>query len=164
MIVGHKPSGDSPAVLASTYTGVEMISADTSYADSAAEASDGPGHTRGASLSGLSLHGPSLDVNSARVFGRLKDGREHDAWLPCLHRAGPSHDSPGDAAVGRELPNGWWCKAKLQEEPEAATRAPPTSRAPLASHTYHCCRGEGRRVEYRDVKLRSRRWMRVAAD
>ena len=33
MVVGHKPSGDCAAVLSASHTGVEVVSADTSYAD-----------------------------------------------------------------------------------------------------------------------------------
>ena len=33
VVVGHKPCGDSPAVLRSCDTGVEVISADTSFSD-----------------------------------------------------------------------------------------------------------------------------------
>jgi hypothetical protein len=53
-VVGHKPSGDSPAVLSGVYTGVEVISADTSYAD--AKAPDG----RGVAVAGVLLRGPKL--------------------------------------------------------------------------------------------------------
>jgi hypothetical protein len=54
VVVGHKPSGDSPAVLSSAYTGVEVISADISYADPKAPDS------RGVAVAGVLLRGPSL--------------------------------------------------------------------------------------------------------
>ena len=56
VIVGHKPSGDSPAVLSSRYTGVEVISGDTSYSDPSAPDS------RGVAVAGVMLRGSSLDA------------------------------------------------------------------------------------------------------
>ena len=56
VIVGHKPSGDSPAILSSRYTGVEVISGDTSYSDPSAADS------RGAAVAGVILRGSSLDA------------------------------------------------------------------------------------------------------
>ena len=133
MVVGHKPSGDSPAVLSSSYTGVEVISADTSYAD----ARDANG--RGVSIAGVSLLGNSLQRNAANIFGVLSDGREHDVFLATLDgTAGRAADAPGDAMVGLELEDGWWVKAKVRSES-------------TANPCYRCARGQGRVVEYQDV-------------
>ena len=44
VMVGHRPSGDSPAVLSAQYTGVEVVSADISYSDT--RAADMRGATR----------------------------------------------------------------------------------------------------------------------
>jgi hypothetical protein len=132
VVVGHKPSGDSPAVLSSSYTGVEVISADTSYADP----DDVNG--RGVSIAGVSLLGESLERNAARIFGVLSDGREHDATLATLGTAGRPADAPGDEMVGRELQDGWWVKAKMRSESTEPT-------------CYRCARGQGRVVEYRNV-------------
>ena len=133
VVVGHKPSGDSPAVLSSSYTGVEVISADTSYAD----ARDANG--RGVSIAGVSLLGNSLQRNAANIFGVLSDGREHDVFLATLDgTAGRAADAPGDAMVGLELEDGWWVKAKVRSES-------------TANPCYRCARGQGRVVEYQDV-------------
>ena len=135
--VGHKPSGDSPASCSSVYTGVEVISADTSYADF----NDKVGG-RGCSIAGVTLAGPSLQENAARIFGVLADGREHEATLATLSSKGKSHDTPGDAHVGTELPEGWWCKAKMVSSTEKD-----------AKPTYRLCKGSGRQVEYKDQEL-----------
>ena len=139
VVVGHKPSGDSPAVLAAKYTGVEIISADTCYADG------GSADGRGNAVAGVSLHGPSLDVNCARIFGTLADGRAHEARLATLSSsaagpagaAAPPPPEGGDLLVGSELDEGWWVKALVKADAGAP-------------RVYHCCRGSGRTVEYRD--------------
>mmetsp|Transcript_38870 Transcript_38870/g.77766 ORF Transcript_38870/g.77766 Transcript_38870/m.77766 type:complete len:451 (-) Transcript_38870:234-1586(-) len=130
VVVGHRPTGDSPAVFGHQYTGVEIISADTSYAD------PGSSSGRGVSIAGVSIHGTSL-INHARVFGVLKDGREHEARLPILSSAGGPGEG-GDQMVGCELEGSWWCKARVIEAD--------------GSISYRCTRGEGRHVEHRDVK------------
>lgn len=129
VVVGHKPSGDSPAVLSSCYTGVEVISADTSFSDT--DAAD----NRGVAVPGVLLQGP-LEANSALIYGTLRDGRRHEARLACLGGAGPH-----DEFVGTELVDGWWVKARL------------------VSGAYLLCRGNGRSVEYRDEHLtEAHRW------
>jgi hypothetical protein len=138
--VGHKPSGDSPAICSASYTGVEIISADTTYADTTVMC-------RGQSLACVSIHGPSLDVNHARVYGTLVDGRRHDVTLPTLARAKPGAPPPrpkgGDLIVGRELEDGWWVKARFVPEDARQSGAED-------GQLYLCCRGIGRKVEYRD--------------
>ena len=136
IVVGHKPSGDSPAVLSAAATGVEVISADTSYAD--------PNDRllgRGVSLAGVSILGPSLAVNHARIYGTLADGREHDAHLATLDGRGRHYDTPGDdEIIGTETQDGWWVKA----------RAAPSA-DDEGKKRYVCSRGAGRTVEQRDV-------------
>ncbi|KAL1510713.1 hypothetical protein AB1Y20_007005 [Prymnesium parvum] len=127
VIVGHKPSGDSPAVLSSRYHGVEIISGDTSYSDPGAKDS------RGVAVAGIMLRGESLDEMQTVIFGTLHDGAEHEATLPFL--GGERDGMDGDPYVGVELPGGWWVKAKLKAPPER----------------YLCCKGQGRNVEYRCV-------------
>ncbi|KAL1503822.1 hypothetical protein AB1Y20_012289 [Prymnesium parvum] len=131
VVVGHKPSGDSPAVLSSRYTGVELISADTSYADP--QAADG----RGQSVACVLLRGPSLDENHSLVYGTLADGRRHEARLATL--GGAADGEGGDPHVGVELEDGWWVKARLCEEGAGG------------GARYVCCRGAGREVEYKEV-------------
>jgi len=129
VIVGHKPSGDSPAVLSSRYTGVEVLSADTSYSDP--QTGDG----RGGAVAGILLRGESLDAMHSVVFGVLRDGSVHEATLPTL--SGGQDGRGGDPFVGVELADGWWVKARLKKaEPEAS---------------YLLCRGEFRTVNYRVV-------------
>jgi len=150
LVVGHKPSGDSPAVLSARHTGVEVISADTSYADGTS--ADG----RGRSIAGVSLHGPSLDINHARIFGRLADGRLHEAHLPTLPSDDPAF-ARGDLLVGNELDDGWWVKALLKDDQSKEDGGRGRGVAPADAATggsnhrvYLCCRGRGRTVEYRD--------------
>lgn len=134
------------AILSSHYTGVEIISADTTYADHRSA------DQRGLSLACVLVHGASLDVNCARVYGRLRDGRRHDATLATL--SVPTPGAPpvaegGDPRIGCEVGDGWWVKAKIARgvgktsELEASST---TSRT-----TYLCCRGDKRHVEYKDV-------------
>ena len=93
VVVGHKPSGDSVAPLSWRYTGVEILSADTSYADPSA--ADG----RGVSMACLTLRGPSLLENHARLSGVLRDGTRHAARLDTL--GGPEHGLGGAAGLGK---------------------------------------------------------------
>jgi hypothetical protein len=143
VVVGHKPSGCSPAVLSSASTGVEVVSADTSYADPSA--ADG----RGRSLACVTIRGPSLSVNRLVVHGVLSDGREHCAALPLL-ASEPGVEAAagdGDRHIGTELPGGWWVKARVTEPCGSAD----------GGATYVCCRpvGEslGRVLEHSDANL-----------
>jgi len=130
IVVGHKPSGDSPAVLSNLYTGVEVVSADTSYADM-----NGAQLGRGVSMAGVTLSGPSLEENACRVFGTLADGRSHSAVLASLSSSGRAFDKPGDRHVGVELADGWWVKACISDVDDQPA--------------YWCCRGAGREVAYK---------------
>lgn len=116
------------------YTGVEILSADTSYGDPADKALG-----RGASLAGVSIVGASLEVNHAVVFGTLADGLEHEAHLATLHAKGPAHDAKGDDEyVGIELDDGWWVKARVRERGGEGV---------AGRRRYICNRGSGRTTE-----------------
>jgi hypothetical protein len=71
----------------------------------------------GKSLACVSLYGPSLYVNQARIYGTLHDGRRHDVRLPTL--ASPATGAPppppegGDPMVGRELADGTYSQKYL---------------------------------------------------
>ena len=117
--VGHKPSGDSPAVLSSDYTGVEIISADTSYSDPAAGSTADGDAPRGCAVACVTLRGASAEVNHAEISGVLKDGRRHAVALRTLNAAigddGDRHcdGHDGDPHVGLELDGEWWVKARI---------------------------------------------------
>jgi len=51
--------------------------------------------------------------------------------------AAPPPPEGGDLLVGSELDEGWWVKALVKADAGAP-------------RVYHCCRGSGRTVEYRD--------------
>lgn len=131
LVVGHKPSGDSPAVLCSRFTGLEVVSADTSYSDVTAD------DDRGVAVAGLLLQGDSLHSTHSVVYGTLRDGRKHEARLRTL--GGTADGSGGDPYVGSEAGGGWWVKALVA--PSAGASEP----------SYLLCRGAGRKVEYQDV-------------
>ena len=61
VITGHKPAGDSPAICSSVYTGVEIITADTSFSDMAAA------DNRGAAIAAVLVQGQSADSNRMEV-------------------------------------------------------------------------------------------------
>ena len=111
--MGHKPSGDSPAVLCSRFTGLEVISADLSYSD--VKCAD----NRGAAVAGVLLQGETLHANHALVYGTLADGRAHEARLRTL--GGEADGTGGDPYVGTKAGDGWWVKALTKDAEGAAT-------------------------------------------
>uniref|UniRef100_A0A7S4KAQ4 Calcineurin-like phosphoesterase domain-containing protein n=1 Tax=Odontella aurita TaxID=265563 RepID=A0A7S4KAQ4_9STRA len=127
VVVGHKPTGDCPAVLSASATGVEVVSGDTSFSDTEAE------DNRGLALSVVEIVGENAWDNQLRVSGVLRDGTEHRSLFGRLHEGGVD-DTAGDAGLGTQLPGGWWVKA---------------STPPL----YRLCRGMGRKVEYMSVHM-----------
>ena len=78
VVVGHKPLGDSPAILSSRYTGVEIVSADTSYSDTSSP------DNRGSALSIVEIVGSSQNDNRLEVKGTFHDGTSYHNVYPRL--------------------------------------------------------------------------------
>lgn len=128
VVVGHKPTGDCPAVLSAEYTGVEIVSADTSYSGRNGEGRFG--RYRGEAIPIVEIAGESATDNQLETSGVLGCGTEHCSVFPRLCIDDEVKDDPvGDAYLGRRLPDGWWVKATVPPE-------------------YHLCRGTGRVVSY----------------
>lgn len=132
IVVGHKPSGDCPAVLSSAYVGVEIVSVDTSYAGR----KDIPtlskfGNARGNAIAIVEITGPSPFCTRLETSGVLANGTEYHNKFPMLSTCNNNdvEDEVGDPYLGKKLADGWWIKAAI----------PPN---------YHLCRGSGRVVEY----------------
>lgn len=96
VVVGHKPVGDSPAVLRATTHTVEVVMGDTSFADTAAP------DRRGKSLAVLSFVGSALDDTQTVAAGARADGSRYTARLD-------------DGTIGTKDDTGWWCKARLDD-------------------------------------------------
>lgn len=127
LVVGHRPAGDSPAVLSAAHHGLEIVCADTSYSDTSAP------DNRGSALAALVFEGPSLDSTRTILKGTLKDGRQYSGTLPLLHtHSTHRRDEDADVLIGTVTDDGWWYKARLDDG------------------AYLQSRGDGRRVEYRD--------------
>jgi len=136
VVVGHKPSGDSPAVCSASYCGLEVISADTSFSDT--RASD----NRGQAIACVLIEGKNESVNCSVLSGVLRDGREHFCRLRTLASGTTTERdcaNDGDSFVGTELGDGWWVKTKVLLEGQPVC--------------YLACKGEGRHCEYRDIPL-----------
>jgi len=80
--VGHKPTGDCPAVLAGTTgnaanndhdgaVGVEVVSADTSFSDTSTQ------NNRGQAIGIVEIVGVSPQDNHLQISGCLQDGTEY---------------------------------------------------------------------------------------
>ena len=126
VMVGHKPTGDCPAVLSAGYTGVEIVSADTSFSDIKAD------DNRGKAIAIVEIVGSCINDNHLEISGRLRDGNSFLSIFPRLCPSIGIDERTGDPLLGRQLEDRWWVKA--------ATGA-----------HYQLCRGEGRNVEYRLV-------------
>jgi hypothetical protein len=128
VVVGHKPTGDSPAVLSSQYTGVEIVSADTSFADTRAD------DNRGLATSIVEIIGSSNMDNQLHLRGTLQNGMQYSSVFHRLHSENQVDTSQGDSFVGRQVKDGdWWVKVKTDDD------------------LYCFTRGNGRRVEYKFV-------------
>ena len=125
VIVGHKPTGDCPAVLSAIYTGVEIVSGDTSYSDVTAD------DNRGMALPNIEIVGKSAIDNQLEISGRLSDGRVYHSVFNRLH-GDEIDETVGDSNLGIETKDGFWIKAHTSEH-------------------YRLCRGKGREVEHNDV-------------
>ena len=137
VVVGHKPTGDCPAVLSSAYTGVEIVAVDTSFSDRKdldAGADKKFGDNRGQAIAMVEIAGENSSQNWLETFGVLACGTEYFNRYPILGDA-PDRDI-GDPHLGRRLSDGWWVKAR--------------SGLTQDGH-YHLCRGSGRNIEY-DVR------------
>lgn len=128
VVVGHKPTGDAPAVLSATYTGVEMVSADTSYSD--IKAND----NRGVAVPVVELVGDSVFDNHLEIWGSLQDSMEYHNVFHRIHEDGVDV-TVGDENLGRRLSDAYWVKATTNQQ------------------QYQLCRGSGRNVEYKYVPV-----------
>lgn len=139
LIVGHKPTGDCPAVLNSVYTGVEIVSVDLSYAhrhDLENESSLRFGKSRGEAITNVEIAGRDSLNNALEVYGVLACGREYHNRYTTLSSIDCTARSPEkieDIYLGRRMSSGWWVKARLQ------------------SGEYHVSKGSGRKVEYKSI-------------
>jgi hypothetical protein len=126
VVVGHKPTGDCPAVLSALYTGVEIVSADTSFSDTSA------GDQRGKALALVEIVGASDTDNQLALSGFLRDGSQYSTAFVRLHPEGVD-SSAGDPYLGKQVgEEGWWIKATVDSR-------------------YYLTRGKGRKVEYDSV-------------
>lgn len=127
VVVGHKPTGDCPAVLSASYTGIEVVSADTSYSD--ISSSD----NRGMALSVVEIVGDSSLDNHLEISGRLSNGNTYHNIFHRLHDEGID-DTVGDVNLGKKKSDGWWIKARTEDQ-------------------YWLCRGMGRKVEHKSMQM-----------
>eukprot|EP00980_Cylindrotheca_fusiformis_P003807 scaffold839_cov138-Cylindrotheca_fusiformis.AAC.2 len=124
VVVGHKPTGDAPAVLSSQYTGVEIVSADTSFSDTKAK------DNRGVATSVVEIIGASSHDNQLHLRGTLRNGKSYHSTFQRLHSKTQKDTSQGDPYLGRQAKDGdWWIKVKTND------------------HMYCFTRGSGRHVE-----------------
>eukprot|EP01121_Diplochlamys_sp_Union-15-3_P002095 TRINITY_DN11816_c0_g1_i1.p1 TRINITY_DN11816_c0_g1~~TRINITY_DN11816_c0_g1_i1.p1 ORF type:complete len:439 (-),score=62.94 TRINITY_DN11816_c0_g1_i1:10-1152(-) len=121
VVAGHRPFGDSPTIIKSN--GVEVIDGDTSYSDMSKP------DNRGCAVGEICIQG-SLSKNCTYIHGVLKTGQEYEFYLD---NDGSHVES--DPFIGREIPPGWWVKAKLKNTPEDGKQ-------------YLVSRGQGHDVHY----------------
>lgn len=103
VVSGHRPVGDSPAILSARYHGVELVCADTSYSDT--RASD----NRGQATASLFVEQSTMTTSRLRLNGILADGRAYNAEMPTLTLGQPPAND-GDALLGTRTQDGWWYK------------------------------------------------------
>lgn len=126
VVVGHKPTGDCPAVLSPLYSGVEIVSADTSFSDTSAH------DNRGQALAIVEIVGESPTDNQLVLSGVLRDGSNYSSTHVRLHPEGVD-PSTGDPNLGTTWGDqGWWIKA-------------------IVNANYYLTRGNGRQVEYHTI-------------
>ncbi len=133
IVVGHKPTGDCPAVLSSKYVGVEIVAVDTSYADRRdLNCVKKFGNSRGNAIAIVEISGLCPLCTRLETSGVLACGTEYRNIFPSLSIDGKTegNNDMGDSYLGTRLSDGWWIKAAV----------PPN---------YHLCRGSGRFVEYK---------------
>ncbi|CAJ1935207.1 unnamed protein product [Cylindrotheca closterium] len=150
VVVGHKPTGDCPSVLSSVYTGVEIVSADTSFSDTSSE------DNRGAATGVVQLSGFSSTDNQLQLSGILQNGTSYSCAFARLQSKelatatesqaidGTTHNIEslkGDIFLGRQLKDGdWWIKVRTGSAED---------------DLYCLTRGNGRKVEYKSVPASS---------
>ena len=125
VVVGHKPTGDCPAVLSATYHGVEIVSADTSYSDASSE------DNRGNAVAMVELVGSSIKDNCLELRGSLHNNQPYASIFPRLHE-GKVDTTIGDANLGSRIQHqnqDYWIKVATQD-------------------SYLLARGKGRHVEH----------------
>jgi len=142
IVVGHKPSGDAPALLrveGPDGRGFEVISADTNYASTKTD------NLRGGSWCEvrLSLSPDKASSSQSRLRGSLADGQGvYDFKLPPIGKLESELDhateDSGDEIVGRQTSDGWWVRARLDG-----------SNAGKVAGEYLLSRGHDRTAEYR---------------
>uniref|UniRef100_A0A7S1VZG9 Calcineurin-like phosphoesterase domain-containing protein n=1 Tax=Ditylum brightwellii TaxID=49249 RepID=A0A7S1VZG9_9STRA len=134
VIVGHKPTGDCPAVLSSSYSGVEIVSGDTSFSDVSAP------DKRGLAVGIVEVVGFSSVDNQLHLRGTLSNGNSYNSKFYRLHSGNKVDESTGDPFLGRHIQpdddgdDDWWIKVKTED-----------------GH-YCLTRGKGRFVEYRHIE------------
>mmetsp|Transcript_103272 Transcript_103272/g.182924 ORF Transcript_103272/g.182924 Transcript_103272/m.182924 type:complete len:594 (+) Transcript_103272:2-1783(+) len=142
IVVGHKPSGDAPAVLripGPDELGFEVISADTNYATTKTK------NLRGGSWCEVrvSVPSPAESSSRARLRGNLADGTgAYDFSLAALGcKLGSNADASGDSLVGRQTSDGWWVRVRLDSSMAGGQDE--------SAAQYMLSRGSGRDAEYR---------------
>ena len=111
VITGHKPTGDSPAVCSSEYTGVEVITADTSFSDTSKP------DNRGAAIASVLVQGESSTANHTEIAGTLRDGRHFTGRLATL-----AGDEDGRALLlMHQLPMQFACVVRAGSYAETGT-------------------------------------------
>lgn len=126
VVVGHKPTGDCPAVLSSKYTGVEIVSADTSFSDTRSR------DNRGKALAVVEIVGESSLDNQLETSGCLQNGTFYATKHARLHPAGVDFSGANPNVGTRLETEEWWVKVELDEH-------------------FYLTRGSGRKVEYKTV-------------
>ena len=149
VVVGHKPTGDCPSVLSAVHTGVEIVSADTSFSDTSAV------DKRGCAHCSVELCGSSPLDNRLRLVGTLRDGRSYDCEFHRLYPGGGIDGTVGDPHLGRQVRDGWWVKASTK-----AAREVDGDEDAEKCYDYWLTRGKGRFVEYKCIEAsKLRDWM-----
>ena len=123
-VVGHKPVGESPAVLHphENADGIEIVMADTSFSGRPAAGDD----RRGCAVSAIHFAGPSIKYNQTSVTGVVSNGQRIAFTLPPLGEEDDGmgdadlHAEYGDTFVGRMLSDEWLVRARLKPNTRGA--------------------------------------------
>jgi Calcineurin-like phosphoesterase len=148
VMVGHKPTGDCPAVLSATYTGVEIVSADTSFSDTSSSSSY---DTRGQAMAVVELVGASPMDNQLELRGCLRNGQTYVSRYLRLHPGGID-TSMGDANLGRAI--AWLPSSSDHDDDDDDTQQQQKWWVKVAiddDKSYWLTRGRGRHVQYKQI-------------